>query len=245
MSQFLPTRQAHGPIEWMIHNRVTPNLLMFVLLLGGFLTATKIKQEVFPEFQSDMVTVNVPYPGSSPEEVEQGIILVVEEAIRGLEGIKEITAQASEGQGTVTAELLEGTNQQKIYQDIKQEIDRITTFPLDAEEPEVSLVMRRREVLDIQLYGNVSEWVLCEAAEQVRDALLLEPGITQVELQGARDYEVQVLITQDTLRTYHLTLQDVASRIKAAAVELPGGYVETTGGKRFNVIFIGYRKGGG
>jgi multidrug efflux pump subunit AcrB len=214
----------------MIHNRVTPNLLMFVLLLGGFLTATKIKQEVFPEFQSDMVTVNVPYPGSSPEEVEQGIILVVEEAIRGLEGIKEITAQASEGQGTVTAELLEGTNQQKIYQDIKQEIDRITTFPLDAEEPEVSLVMRRREVLDIQLYGNVSEWVLCEAAEQVRDALLLEPGITQVELQGARDYEVQVLITQDTLRTYHLTLQDVASRIKAAAVELPGGYVETTGG---------------
>jgi multidrug efflux pump subunit AcrB len=230
MSQFLPTHQTHGPIEWMIYNRVTPNLLMFVLLFGGFFTATKIKQEVFPEFQSDVVTVNVPYPGSSPEEVEQGIILVVEEAIRGLEGIKEITAQASEGQGTITAELLEGTNQQKIYQDIKQEIDRITTFPLDAEEPEVSLVIRRREVLDIQLYGNVSEWVLCEAAEQVRDALLLESGITQVELEGARDYEVQVLINQDTLRTYHLTLQEVASRIKAAAVELPGGYVETTGG---------------
>lgn len=230
MNQVSAGDQSGGPIAWMIRNRVTPNLLMLVLLIGGLITASKIKQEVFPEFQSDMVTVNVPYPGSSPEEVEQGIILVVEEAIRGLEGIKEITAQASEGRGSVTAELLEDADDQKVYQDIKQEIDRITTFPLDAEEPEVSLMMRRREVLDIQLYGDVSEWVLCEAAEQVRDSLLLDPRITQIELEGARDYEVQVLIDQDMLRTYHLTLQEVASRIKAAAVELPGGYVETSGG---------------
>lgn len=230
MNQVSAGDQSGGPIAWMIRNRVTPNLLMLVLLIGGLITASKIKQEVFPEFQSDMVTVNVPYPGSSPEEVEQGIILVVEEAIRGLEGIKEITAQASEGRGSVTAELLEDADDQKVYQDIKQEVDRITTFPLDAEEPEVSLMMRRREVLDIQLYGDVSEWVLCEAAEQVRDSLLLDPRITQIELEGARDYEVQVLIDQDMLRTYHLTLQEVASRIKAAAVELPGGYVETSGG---------------
>ncbi|MCE5184991.1 MAG: efflux RND transporter permease subunit [Planctomycetaceae bacterium] len=219
-----------GPIEWMILNRVTPNLLMMVLLFGGLFMTTRITQEVFPEYQLDLVTVSVPYPGSSPEEVEQGIILVIEEAIRGLEGIKEITAQASEGNGRVTAELLEGANRQQVYQDIKQEVDRITTFPLDAEEPEVSLVMRRREVLDIQIYGNVSEWVLTAAAEQVRDSLLLDPRITQVELEGARDYEVQVLIDQDTLRTYHLTLQEIANKIKAAAVELPGGYVETSGG---------------
>lgn len=222
--------QPSGPIEWMTRNRITPNLLMIVLLVGGLFTAFRIKQEVYPEFESDRVTVGVPYPGSSPEEVEQGILLVVEEAIRGLEGIKEVTARASEGIGTVTAELLEGVNQQKVYQDIKQEVDRITTFPLDAEEPEVSLVMRRREVLDIQIYGDVSEWVLCEVAEQVRDALLLDPGITQVELSGVRDYEVQVLIDQDTLRTYDLTLQDLAARIRTAAVELPGGYVETSGG---------------
>jgi multidrug efflux pump subunit AcrB len=230
MMQDLCQQPGRGPIEWMIRNRVTPNLLMIVLLVGGLFTASRIKQEVFPEFQLDMVTVRVPYPGSSPEEVEQGIILVVEEAIRGLEGIKEITAQASEGAGVVTAELLEGVNQQKVYQDIKQEIDRITTFPLDAEEPEVSLVIRRREVLDIQIYGDVSEWTLMEAAEQVRDSLLLDPGITQVELAGVRDYEVQVLIDQETLRAYRLTLQDVAARIRASAVELPGGFIETAGG---------------
>jgi multidrug efflux pump subunit AcrB len=230
MSRDLLPEEKRGIIAWMTSNRVTPNLLMFTLIFGGLYFALTVKQEVYPEFDLDIVTVRVPYPGSSPEEVEQGIILVIEEAIRGLEGVKEVTALASEGAGTVTAELEEGADQQRIYQDIKQEIDRITTFPEDAEEPEVSLVMRRREVLDLLLYGDVSEWVLREAAEQVRDSLLQEPGITQVELEGAREYEVQVLIDQDTLRTYGLTLQEVAGRIRAAAVELPGGMVETSGG---------------
>lgn len=231
MNELHPTPEdSKGLIAWMVHNRVTPNLMMLVLLIGGAILALTIKKEVFPEFDLDIVTVRVPYPGSSPEEVEQGIVLAAEEAIRGLEGIKEVTAVATEGSGVVTAELLEGADQQKVYQDIKQEIDRITTFPLDAEEPEVSLVIRRRDVLQIELYGDVSEWVLRDLAEQVRDRLLQFPGITQVELDGARDYEVQVLIDQATLRTYGLTLQEVAQKIRTTSVEIPGGYIETAGG---------------
>lgn len=220
-----------GLIGWMTSNRVTPNLMMIVFLIGGFYYALKIKQEVFPEFDLDFVNVIVPYPGSSPEEVEQGIVLAIEEAIRGLEGIKEVTSTASEGMGRVTAELLEGTDRQRVYQEIKQEVDRITTFPQDAERPEVSLVARRREVVQFQIYGDVSEWVLRELAEQVRDSLLQSEGITQVELAGVRDYEVQVLVDQDTLRTYGLTLQDIANRIRSSAIELPGGHVETQGGE--------------
>ena len=222
--------ESKGLIAWMVHNRVTPNLMMLILLIGGAILALTIKKEVFPEFDLDIVMVRVPYPGSSPEEVEQGIILAAEEAIRGLEGIKDVTATASEGFGEVVAELLEDADQQKVYQDIKQEIDRITTFPEDAEEPQVSLVIRRREVLQIELYGDVSEWVLRDLAEQVRDSLLQSPGITQVELDGARDYEVQVLIDQDTLRTYGLTLQSIAQKIRTTSVEIPGGYIETEGG---------------
>ncbi len=230
MNELEHPSESKGMIAWMVHNRVTPNLMMLVLLIGGAMLALTIKKEVFPEFDLDIVTVRVPYPGSSPEEVEQGIILAVEEAIRGLDGVKEVTANASEGSGMVTAELLEGVDQQKVYQDIKQEIDRITTFPEDAEEPEVSLVVRRREVLQIELYGDVSEWVLRDLAEQVRDALLQYEGVTQVELDGARDYEVQVLIDQDTLRTYGLTLEQVAQKIRTTSVEIPGGYIETAGG---------------
>ena len=97
--------KTHGPISWMVDNRVTPNLLMIFLVLGGLFMTTRIKQEVFPEFDLDMVTVGVDYSGASPEEVEQGIILVVEEAIRAIDGVKELTATAVEGSGTVAAEL--------------------------------------------------------------------------------------------------------------------------------------------
>jgi len=223
-------RESKGMIAWMARNGVTPNLLMIIFIVGGFLFAKTIKQEVFPEFDLDMVVVSVPYPGSSPEEVEQGIILVLEEAVRGLDGIKEISASANEGVGIVTIELLEGINEQKVYQDIKQQVDRIVTFPEDAERPEVSMIMHRREVMDIQLYGDASEWVLRELAEQVRDSLLQDPAITQIELRGARTYEIHVQIDQETLRRYNLTCQGVANIIRSSAIELPGGYIEAKGG---------------
>jgi len=219
-----------GVIAWMTRNRITPNLIMLVCLVGGLLMATQIKQEVFPEFDLDMVTIQVAYPGSSPEEVEQGIVLAIEEGIRGLDGIKEITGKAAEGMGMVTAELEEGGDAQRIYQDIKQEVDRIITFPEDAEKPDVSMVMMRRQVLEIQLYGDTTEWVLRELAEHVRDQLLQDPQITQVDLRGARNYEIAIEIDQDALQTYNLTLDQVAQRVRQTSVEIPGGTVQTQGG---------------
>jgi len=219
-----------GPLAWMVHNRVTPNLLMIFLLLGGIFMTGLIKKEVFPAFELDLVTIRVAYPGASPEEVEQGIVLVIEEAIRGLDGIKEITATASEGGATVNAELLADADQQKAYQDIKQQIDRVITFPDDAEEPQVSLLSRRREVLNLQLYGEVSEPVLRETVEQVRDRLLQSGGITQIDLSGARDVEIRVDVPQERLRTYGLTLAEIAHKIDTASTEIPGGTVETSSG---------------
>jgi len=222
--------QDRGPISWMVHNRVTPNLLMIFLVLGGLFMTTRIKQEVFPEFDLDIVTVSVDYSGASPEEVEQGIILVVEEAIRAIDGVKELIATAVEGNGTVAAELEEGADQQKIYQEIKQEIDRITTFPEDADEPEVSLATHLREVLAIDLYGDVTEMALRGTADQVRDRLLQDSQITQVDLHGARDYEILVEVPQERLRAYGLTLAGIAATINSASTEIPGGSVDTAGG---------------
>jgi multidrug efflux pump subunit AcrB len=223
-------QQSSGLIGWMVRNRVTPNIMMLVFLVGGLFVTATIKQEVFPEFDLDLVSISVAYPGSSPEEVEQGMILAIEEGIRGLEGIKEIQAVAAEGSARVTVELLEDADGQKVYQDIKQEIDRIVTFPENAEEPEVSLMAHRHGVLDIQIYGDVSEWVIRELAEQVRDRLLQDPRITQVDLEGAREYEIHVEVPQEVLRTYGLTLNDIASKIDRTSVEIPGGVLETKGG---------------
>ena len=225
-----PTKRA-GVIAWMVRNRVTPNLLMIALLAGGVLMATQLKQEVFPEFELDLVDVSVPYPGASPEEVERGIVLAIEEAVRGLDGIKEVTSTAGEGGANVRLELEEGSNAARITQDVKQAVDAIRTFPLDAEDPRVTQLMRRREVLDLQIYGDISERQLREVVEQVRDGLLADPGITQLEIEAARAVELHVEIPEATLRKYGLTLQGVAQTIARASVELPGGRVETTGGE--------------
>jgi multidrug efflux pump subunit AcrB len=233
MSADLPPspEEPRGPLAWLVTNHVTANLLMISLLAGGIFFALRIKQEVFPDFSLDMVNVVVPYPGASPEEVEQGIVLSVEEAVRGLEGVKEVTATASEGSGRISIELLDGADPQKAYQEVQQEIDRIRTFPLDAEEPQVSLATRRREVLTIQVYGDASEWALRDLAEQVRDRLVQDPGITQVDLSGARKFEVRVQVSQETLRRYGLTLDGIARRIATSSVEIPAGGVDTAAGE--------------
>ncbi len=220
-----------GPVAWMVRNRVTPNLLMIALIGGGIFATTHIKQEVFPEFTLDLVTITVVYPGASPEEVESGILLSIENEVRGLEGIKILRATAAEGVGTVVAELYEDADHQKIYQDIKQAVDRITTFPKDIERPEVTLVAHRHEVIDLAVYGDVDERVLREAAERVRERLLQDNDITQVDIQGARPLRILVEIPESQLRRYGLTLQEVSDRLRAASVELPGGKVETRAGQ--------------
>ena len=223
--------ESKGIITWMVNNRVTPNLLMIVLLLGGFLVSTTIKQEVFPEFELDLITVSVAYPGASPEEVEQSVVLALEQAVQGIEGVDEITATASEGVGSLRAELREGASGQKVLADIEQAVDRIETFPVDIEDPRVTLVSRKRQVLRLNLYGDVSERELRRVAEQVRDQLLLDKGISQVELSGVRDYELTVEIPMETLRRYNLTLDQVARILREKSVDVAGGKIETAGGE--------------
>jgi multidrug efflux pump subunit AcrB len=221
---------THGPIAWMAGNSVASNLLMAVLLIGGIFMGFNIKQEVFPEFSLGMINIVVAYPGASPEEVESGIILAVEEAIQSLEGIKEIRARASEGVASISVESLDGVNINRLWQEIKSEVDRIGTFPDEAEEPQVSIAARKREVLKLGLYGDASETTMRALADQIRDELLLDDGITQVELDGVRDREIQIEISKGTLRRYGMTLQDVAVIISRASVEIGGGSIKTRGG---------------
>jgi multidrug efflux pump subunit AcrB len=214
----------------MAGNSVAANLIMAVLLVGGLYMGFNIKQEVFPEFSLDIVNISIAYPGASPEEVETGILLAIEEAIQDLEGIDEITATANEGYGFISVEGLEGTNINRLWQEIKSEVDRISTFPGEAEEPQISIAARRREVLRLALYGDASETTLRALADQIRDELLTDEGITQVELDGVRDREIQVSISRQTLRRYGITLQDVALTISRASVEIGGGSIKTRGG---------------
>jgi len=222
---------ARGPIAWMAGNSVAANLLMLVLLIGGLVMGTRIKKEVFPEFQIDSVTVTVAYPGASPEEVEKGIILSIEEAVQGLDGVDEVTSNANEGFGSVRVEMIEGEDLQRLSQEIQREVDRITSFPEDIEEPRIAVSFHKREVISLVLYGDQSEWVLRQTAEEIRDRLIQDPQITQVELGAVRPFEISIEVPQDKLRTYNLTLDQIAQRVRQSSVELPGGGVKTTSGE--------------
>jgi multidrug efflux pump subunit AcrB len=223
-------RRQSGPISWMAGHSVAANLLMVVFLVGGLIFAGQIKKEVFPDFELDYVTISMAYPGASPEEVERGIILAIEEAVQGLDDVKQVTAVAREGSGTVTVEVLEGKNIQRVAQDIQNAVDRITSFPDEAEDARVTIAQRKRYVVSLALFGDLGESVLRETAEMVRDRLLQDPGISQVELSGIRDYEISISVPQAKLRAYGLTLEQIAQTIRRAAIELPGGSIKTESG---------------
>jgi len=220
-----------GAIQWMVKNHVAANLLMLLLVAGGLIKGLGIKQEVFPEVSLDKVKVSVAYPGAGPEEVEEGILLKIEDSLTGVDGIKEITSTAAEGLGTVMAEIRTGEDVNLVLQDIKSEVDRIDTFPEDAEKPVVSKLLNVTEVASVVVYGQASERALREQAETIREELLADPKITQVELSGVRPYQISVEISEENLRRYNLTLEQVASVLRNASLDLPGGNIKTSGGE--------------
>ena len=220
-----------GPVAWMASNAVAANLLMILFVVGGVLFAGTVKQEVFPEVDLDIVSVRVPYPGASPAEVEEGIVLAVEEEVRGVEGVKKVTATAAEGTGVVLAELLLGADADRVLNDIKSAVDRITSLPLDAERPVISLATNRQQVLNVVVYGDAPDRQLERVAERIRSDLVRDPRITLVETDGFPEPEISIEVSRENLRRYGLTLADVSRAVGGASVDLPGGAVRTPSGE--------------
>jgi multidrug efflux pump subunit AcrB len=152
--------------KWSIKNNVTVNLVMVFVIVAGLVTVMKMRREMMPQFALDMIVVSVDYPGSSPEEIEEGICIKIEEQIEGIEGIDRMISTAREGNGEVVVELESGLDE------IKAEVDRIDTFPEEAEEPLVLEIINRDPTIYIAAFGDVAERDLRQAAEKIRDDLL-------------------------------------------------------------------------
>ena len=210
-----------GAIGWMTKNPVAANLLMVALIVGGLLMSFRVKKEVFPQIELDRVDITIPYPGASPAEVEQGILLAVEEAVRSLDDVKKIESTAGEGYGSVTVELQVGADRNKALSDVKNAIDRISSFPEESERPIVNVPEWRAEAISLVLYGDQEEKVMFALGEQVRDELLRLPQVTYAELVGVRPLEMSIEVPQETLRTYGLTLPQIARMVRNTAIELP------------------------
>ncbi len=185
-----------GLIAWFAENHVAANLLMFFLLAAGLITAFHLKVEIFPEVTLDQVEVRVEYRGASPDEVEDSVIRPIEERIAGLPGIERIYSLAQEGLGVINVEVMKGWDVNQLYDDIKVEVDGLTTLPEEAERPIVRRVARRYPVINIALYGDVSEATLKYWAERLKEELLSLPEVTEVAYFALRPAEIHVEVSE-------------------------------------------------
>jgi multidrug efflux pump subunit AcrB len=218
-------------IAWFAANPVASNLLLIVLTVGGLITLPQITLEVFPEFSSDMITATVEYPGAAPAEVEEAICVRIEEQLQGIEGVKRVTSTASEGVGVVSAELTTDAESYRVLDEIKTRVDAIDTFPDDAEKPIVEEVLLRLQLLNVAVYGDADERSLKQLGEKVRDEIAALPDVNHVELHNARPYEISIEVTENTLRRYGLTIDDIARAVRQRSVDLPGGAIKSSDGE--------------
>ncbi|NKC00197.1 MAG: MMPL family transporter [Pseudomonadales bacterium] len=235
-------QDAPGLIGWFASNHVAANLLAIFVVMGGLYAVFTLKKESFPPFNFDMITVAVPYPGAGPEEIEEGIVVKIEEAIKDIEGIREYRGVAYEGNGQVIIEVRNGFEIGDVTDEVKLSVDGVNTFPLDAERPIISKQEFRKGALNVQLAGDLDEATMKSLAEDIREEIAALPEVSTVELWGSRPYEIAVEIPELTLREYGLTFSEVAAVIRQWSVDLPGGSIRTDSGDiRLRALGQAYR----
>lgn len=217
-------------IEWFARNAVAANLLMIILLAGGLYSVATIKKESQPPIDTNFITVFMPFLGSSPEDVEEGVLVKIEEAIQDIEGIEEIISTGRRGSGNVQIEVSSGYDVPEVMNEIKSRVDAISTFPDNTENPVVSRTRFQQQVNLVSVYGDVDERTLKEYAKQVRNEIVSLPGITRAEVLGSRPYEISIEISEFTLEQYKLTLSEVAAAIRRGSLDLPAGSIRSDAG---------------
>ncbi|MEP5764532.1 MAG: efflux RND transporter permease subunit [Halieaceae bacterium] len=218
-------------IPWFVHNPVAANLLMGVLVVAGLLALPSIHKEEFPNIDIDAISITVPYLGAAPEEVEEGVCIRIEEAILGSEGIDTINSSAYEGSCSVVVELVNGVDKVRVLNDIKGKVDAIDSLPRETEKPVTAEITVQANVLQLAISGDADERTLHVLGQRIRDDIAALPGVSQAELLFARPYEISIEVSEQTLRRYGLTLEQVGQAIRRSSKDIPGGALRTDGGE--------------
>lgn len=217
-------------IYWFSRNHVAANLLMLAVMVMGFSSWGKLKKEIFPETAIDVVLVSIPYPNATPEEVERGVCVPVEEAVEDVNGVDRIKSTASQGFGSVVIEVKSGFKVRDVMDDVKTRVDAITNFPEEAETPTLEEMVLNAEVISVAVFADTDESSLLELSNRLRDQLQDLPEITKVTLANSRPYEIGIEVSEETLRAFGLTFDQVANAVRASSLDLPAGSVRTAAG---------------
>lgn len=220
----------NGLLTAFTRNTVFANILLLFFLVVGLLASMNMVRETFPVFSLDYILVTVPWPGADPEDVEEGISRKIEEAIEAIEGIKTYTSTSRENAGSVLIEVDQAYDTAIVKDKVRNEVEAISSFPLEAEKPITEEVTLRSEVVMLALSGaGLDERQLKEWAEAVKESLQLLPEISQVQIMGARDYEIGIEVSEKRLREYGLTFAQVSEAVRQSSMNLSGGTVRTVG----------------
>ena len=222
--------KKEGIIGWFVRNPVAANLLMFSIIGLGLYSGVNLRKQTTPDFDVNYVSVRVPYLGAAPEEVEEGVVIKIEEAIQDTKGILKIKSTAAEGLGSVRAEIEIDADINVVLNEIKAKVDAISTFPELTEKPVVYKVEIPQGILFVSIFGDIDEYQRKEIAQDLKDELLVYPEIKSINMMGDRDFEISIEVTENTLREYDLTMGEIAEAIRASSVDLPGGRIRTSGG---------------
>ena len=240
-----PKNLRGGLIAYFAANPVAANLLMVVMLLGGFVAASGITAQTFPTINLGTINVTVPYPGATPSEVEESITRRVEEAVLGIDGVKRVTSRAYENTGSVSIELKDYVDQSKVRDDVETAVERLANFPPQrAEQPDIVQVETVGQVMTLVVSSSLSDRELRRGAELLEQELLAIPSVSLVSLFGERPYEISIEVDETTLRRYQLSIGDIAQAIRSSSLNLSAGELRTDAGdlllrtnnKRYNGV---------
>lgn len=214
-------------VKYFINNEIAGNILMILLFVVGLVGLSQMKTTFFPEVESRVISIQAVYPGSSPEEIEEGIVSKIEENLKGLTGIERVTSVSSENSGSVTVEVLKGYDTDVILQDVKNAVDAINSFPVAMEPVTIYKFENLGKVLSFAIYGDVPLKTLKKVSREVEDDLLAIEDLSKLTLTGFPEEEIEVTFREKDLRSYNITFDEAASRIRETNIESTGGTIKT------------------
>lgn len=219
-----------GIVDWWGRNPVAGNLLMLACAIAGLLSFQKMEKEFFPPGKDQSVFIQAFWPGASPEDMESQVTVRLEEAVADLQGINWVRSRSSEGFAWVSLNANPGVDIQNLTQEARSKVDVISGLPSSMEPVRVEQRTFRNQTFIISLHGKADERTLRQAAERLRDQLAIIDGASNTEVVGARNQEVSIEVSEDSLRAYGLTFDDVAGAIRRTSINLSSGSVRTDEG---------------
>ncbi|MBD5770107.1 efflux RND transporter permease subunit [Marinomonas colpomeniae] len=207
--------QPKGIIPWFANNPVAANLLLILMITLGVVNMGSINKEAFPSLSPNRVSISVSNDSGSAKENEEGVAIPIEQALQGISGIKNITTSSSASSTSVSIEMIDGYDIDTLKDDVKEEVDQITSFPDDADPAVVSKATREEHSIWIQLYGQADRRTLQTLTDELESDLLANEDISATSISGWLDPIMKVDVDKNKLESYGLTLTDIATAINA------------------------------